>query len=101
MRLVEGRLVLGATDLSDYISCEHLTQLEIRRAHGEDLPRSTTQLAQLLATLGGEHETRWVEERRAAGLHVHSFDPETTRSATTLAALEQAAADTAAVIRDG
>lgn len=101
MRVVGGQLVLGATDLSDYVACEHLTQLEIRRAHGEDLPRSRTQLAELLATLGGEHETHWVEEREAAGVHVHSFDPETTRSATTLAELEQAAADTAVVMRDG
>lgn len=101
MRVVEGHLVLGATDLSDYVACEHLTQLEIRRAHGEDLPRSKTQLAQLLATLGGEHETHWVEERKAAGVHVHSFDPESTRSATTLAELEHAAADTAAVMRRG
>ena len=101
MRLVEDRLVLGATDLSDYVACEHLTQLEIRRAHGEELPRSRTTLAELLATLGGEHETHWVEERRAAGQHVHSFDPETTRSARTLAELEHAAAETAAVMQNG
>ena len=93
--------MLGATDLSDYVSCEHLTQLEIRRAHGEELPRSKTTLAELLATLGGEHETRWVEERAAAGQHVHSFDPETTRSARTLAELERAAAETAAVMQNG
>ena len=101
MRLVEDRLVLGATDLSDYVACEHLTQLEIRRAHGEELPRSRTTLAELLATLGGEHETHWVEERRAAGQHVHSFDPEATRSAATLAELEHAAAETAAVMQQG
>lgn len=101
MRLVEGRLVLGATDLSDYVACEHLTQLELRRAHGEDLPRSKTALAELLTTLGGEHETHWVEERAAAGQRVHSFDPETTRSAAVLADLEHAAADTAAVMRTG
>jgi uncharacterized protein len=101
MRLVEGRLVLGATDLSDFIACEHLTQLEIRRAHGEDLPRSRTPLAELLASLGGEHETRWVDARRGAGERVHEFDPEVTRSATTLAELEHAAAETAAVMGGG
>lgn len=101
MRLVESRLVLGATDLSDYVACEHLTQLEIRRAHGEQLPRSRTALAELLATLGGEHETQWVEERTASGEKVHSFDPEATRRATTLAELEHAAADTATVMRAG
>ena len=101
MRVVAGRLILGATDLSDYIACEHLTELEIRRAHGEDLPRSTTPLAELLATLGGEHETRWVDARRDAGARVREFDPEATRKATTLAELEHAAAETAAEMRAG
>ena len=100
MRVVEGRLVLGATDLSDYVACDHLTQLEIRRAHGEQLPRSNTPLAELLATLGGEHETRWVDGHRV-GANVHTFDPETTRNAITICDLEQAAAETASVMRDG
>ena len=101
MRSIEGRLLLGATDLADFLACEHLTQLEIRRAEGEDLPRAKTAMAELLAQLGGEHETRWVDAREDAGAHVRRFDPDVTRNATTLADLARAADETVAAMREG
>jgi uncharacterized protein len=101
MRVLEGRLVLGATDLSAFLACEHLTQLEIRRAHGEELAPVRTQLAELLARLGGEHESRWVDARRREGAQVYAFDPDATRNAETLADLERAAGETNAVMRQG
>lgn len=101
MRVIDGRLVLGATDLSAFLACEHLTQLEIRRAFGEELPRARTQLAELLARLGGEHESRWVDAREQAGARVRRFDPDATRNAATLADLERAGAETVSAMREG
>ncbi|HEX6537910.1 MAG TPA: TM0106 family RecB-like putative nuclease [Candidatus Dormibacteraeota bacterium] len=101
MRNIEGRLLLGATDLADFLACEHLTQLEIRRAGGQAPPRGKTAMARLLAELGGEHESRWVDAREQAGSNVHRFDPDATRDATTIADLERAAAATVAAMREG
>ncbi|MGH7686163.1 MAG: TM0106 family RecB-like putative nuclease [Candidatus Dormibacteria bacterium] len=101
MRSIDGRLVLGATDLSDFLACEHLTQLEVLRAHGEQLPRATTPLSELLARLGGEHESRWLEMKQAAGARVRPFNPDDTRSAEHLADLERAADETLAAMREG
>ena len=101
MRVLEGRLLLGATDVSDFLSCGHLTQLELLRVHGEQLPRVQTELAELLARLGGEHESRWVDAREAAGARVRRFDAGDTRDATHLGDLERAAAETMVAMREG
>src|SRR5579864_332177 len=100
MRILEDRLLLGATDLSGFIACEHLTQLSLRAARGEALPRTVTPLSELLARLGGEHESRWVDAREHEGLRVRRFDADATRHARTIAELEEAAATTIVAMRE-
>ena len=34
MQLLEGEMVLSATDLTGFLECEHLTQLELKAAKG-------------------------------------------------------------------
>ena len=34
MQLLEGEIVLSATDLTGFLECEHLTQLELKAARG-------------------------------------------------------------------
>ena len=101
MRYVEDRLLLTATDLSRFISCEHLVQLAAREARGQKLPHTQTAMGALLSRLGGEHELGWIDAREAQGLRVKRFSESLTRDATTLRELESAAADTAAAMHEG
>jgi uncharacterized protein len=101
MRTVEGRLLLAATDLSNFLACPHLTALDVRAAHGEQLPRQQTQLSQLLARLGEEHESSWVDAQEAHGRRVRRFAVDVTRDATTIAELQRAADETVAAMHEG
>ncbi|MFN2582454.1 MAG: TM0106 family RecB-like putative nuclease [Candidatus Dormibacteria bacterium] len=101
MRQIEGRLLLSATDLSNHLACDHLTQLNIRKAHGEPLPVTKTALGELLKALGSAHERGWLDSVVSDGMHVRRFDENVTRHAETLAELEQAALDTVNAMREG
>lgn len=35
MQLLDGRLILSASDLNNYLACRHLTALDLARARGE------------------------------------------------------------------
>ena len=35
MQLLEDRLIASATDVVNFLACEHLTQLDLRAARGE------------------------------------------------------------------
>lgn len=101
MRLLEGRLLLGATDLADYLSCEHLTQLSLRVADGEQIPVTQSAMRDLLRRLGDEHESGWLHSPAHSARTVKSFDPDATRYATTLAELESAHDATVEAMREG
>jgi len=71
MQLLEGELVLSATDLTGFAACEHLTQLElaVTRGRGERPVRDDPML-DVLSRKGDEHETNHVARLRAQGLTV-------------------------------
>jgi predicted RecB family nuclease len=101
MRLLEGRLLLGATDLADYLSCEHLTQLSLRVSGGEEIPETRSAMRELLRRLGDAHESRWLESTARAEHTIKAFDPDVARHATTLAELESAHEAAIAAMREG
>jgi uncharacterized protein len=101
MRRLEGRLLLGATDLSDFLSCEHLTQLSLRVADGERLPTTTSAMRDLLRRLGDTHESGWLAQLESSGRCVKHFDAGATRHATAVAELEAAHDATASAMREG
>ncbi len=100
MRYLNERPVFSATDLADFVACEHLTQLNLRSARGEHIERTQQAIAQVLAGLGARHESRYLERLRAAGGTVIELSEEATRKGTR-AELEAAAAETVAAMRAG
>jgi predicted RecB family nuclease len=71
VRLADGTVALSPSDLTAWVACAHLTQLELRVARGE-LPRPEVADPQgdLVKRLGNEHEARYLERLRDAGRDV-------------------------------
>jgi len=72
MRLNPDKTIqFSATDLSNFISCRHLSQLNKQRVHGElEPPPFTDPYADTVKQLGLEHEERYVQYLRDQGLDV-------------------------------
>jgi len=76
MQLVDGKLIVSATDLVGFMQCEHLTWLERLAARGDlERPTSDHPMLQLLQEQGNAHEQEYLERLRAAGLDVLDQGP--------------------------
>src|ERR1700736_3194602 len=100
-KLIDGRLILTATDLSNFLACDHLTQLSHRAALGEDLPRSESEMTALLSEAGARHEDDTLRSLVQSGRSIKRFADDVSRSASTAAELERAAAETLQAMHDG
>src|SRR5690349_8167627 len=59
--MVNGRVVLSASDLMRFQGCQHATTLDLRQLRGELLaPAEDTPEAEILQRLGDEHEKRFL-----------------------------------------
>ena len=66
MQLTGDTLLFSASDLINFLECEHLTWLDLERAQGRfhaEAKRPDT--AELVARKGEEHERRYLEALRA------------------------------------
>ncbi|MGI8498004.1 MAG: TM0106 family RecB-like putative nuclease, partial [Gemmatimonadaceae bacterium] len=71
MRVSGNELSLSATDLSHFLSCRHLTALEMAVAYGKDVkPVWHDPLRELLFARGRQHERDYVESLREDGRHI-------------------------------
>ena len=71
MRSLEQRVELSASDLSGFLSCKHLTALDLAVARGErEPPTWVDPVLKVLRERGLEHERGYVEGLRAQGLTV-------------------------------
>jgi len=71
MRYLSGNLYLAATDLSNYLGCKHLSQLDRAVAGGElAKPDWFDPALVVLAQRGEQHEAAYVAHLRAQGLTV-------------------------------
>lgn len=100
MQLLEGGLVLSATDLVGYLACDHLATLELGRVAGlwERPHRRDDPTIEIIQAKGDMHEADYLARLRADGLTVVEIDKGDLR---TRAALDAAAAATLAAMRDG
>jgi predicted RecB family nuclease len=99
MQVLDGQLVLSASDLNNFLACGHLTTLDLARARGEiEAPSDQGADVELLARKGDEHEARYLASLRDEGLEVAEipFPADGSR-----AALEAAAAQTEEALRAG
>src|SRR5678815_1902497 len=71
MKQFGARLVLSATDLSNFLACRRKTALDLSVERGErDRPDLTDPLLEILRQRGAEHEARFVDAERASGFDV-------------------------------
>jgi predicted RecB family nuclease len=102
MQHLGGRIVFSASDLNDFLSCEHLIALEARVLAGElTSPEERTEQAKILARLGDEHERRYVEALRAGGIDVLEIERPGRSNGDRLAGIEAAAQRTRDAMRAG
>jgi uncharacterized protein len=99
VQVLDGELVLSASDLTGFAACAHLTQLELQAARGErERPDRDDPLLDVLSRLGTAHETAQLDVLRADTTKtVVEIDyPDHTR-----AALHEAQQETVDAMRKG
>ena len=65
MELLDEYLLLSASDLINFLECEHLTALDLEKAHGRlDSDPKRPDTADLVTQKGEEHEQRYLESLR-------------------------------------
>jgi uncharacterized protein len=83
VRISAGQLRLSASDVANFLACQQLTQLELRRARGELSPPQEVDLGFLdLVRRGEEHEREVLDQFRASGLAVTEISEDTDGTAT-------------------
>ena len=90
MQLIDGTIIVSATDLVGYLACDHLATLELGRLEGRwERPhhREDPELL-LLQERGDEHEKRYLERHRAAGRTIHEIVNRDPKSPAELQAAE-------------
>ena len=99
MQLIDGTLIVSATDLVGFLECDHLVSLELARTRGEvEKPFRDDPQLKLLQQRGYEHERRYIAQLEAAGRTV----VEMTRGvAATPADLRAAHDETVAAMQAG
>lgn len=71
MQLIDTRLWLSPSDVSGFVACPHLTQLEVRASRGElKRPFLEDDYNELLRRKGEEHEAAYLGRLKAEGLRV-------------------------------
>src|SRR4051812_10839176 len=71
MQLLDGRLLLSATDLIYHLECAHLTRLDLEVVREEiELEETRTDAADLIARKGDDHERAYLASLREAGLEI-------------------------------
>jgi uncharacterized protein len=71
MQLVNGNILLSASDLTGFLECAHLTRLELEAVRGErSRPAETDPATEVVARRGDEHERTHLDRLRAQGFRV-------------------------------
>jgi uncharacterized protein len=92
MQIANATALLSPTDLTSYLACEHLTNLELGVARGQRGAPDRNEDAELLAQKGLAHEEAYLERLRSEGRDI--------REIKTDEGLEAAAEATRAAIED-
>jgi predicted RecB family nuclease len=98
VHLLDGEIILSPTDLTGFLECEHLTQLELQAVRGliERPIRDDPEL-DILTRRGGEHEQAHLDRLRAEGRTVCEIQSQGQSRADLLAR----EAETLAAMRSG
>ena len=91
MQLIDGTVIVSATDLVGYLACDHLAMLELGRIEGRWArpPHRTDPELELLQERGDAHEHAYLERLRAAGRSIHEIEQRHPTSPAELRAAEE------------
>jgi predicted RecB family nuclease len=99
VQLVDGTIIVSATDLVGYLACDHLVTLELEAATGRiERPERHDPELDLIRTRGFEHEAAHLTALREEGRSIHEIQ---AREARTPAELRAAESETYAAMRAG
>ena len=99
MQLIDGTLIVSATDLVGFLECDHLVSLELARTRGEvEKPFRDDPQLKLLQERGYQHERRYIALLEAEGRTVVEM---TRGAAKTPEELRHAQDETVAAMRAG
>ena len=84
----DNQLFHSASDLVNFLGCEHLTHLELQHARGDIDRPQWSQSMQVLQDLGNEHESNYIQHMRDEGLTVVDLS-ENRKVEATLAAMKE------------
>ena len=102
MQRLGERIILSASDLNDFLACEHLTDLELRALGGAlERPMRKSAQAEILSHLGDVHESRYLQQLRDAGVEVVDIDRAAPPDSDRLAHLRTLAQATVDAMRAG
>ena len=100
MQLLDGRLIHTATDLASFLGCAYRAVVTREAAHGHlKRPKREDPVLKRLAKRGRALEVDWIHQTRASGRQV--VEVAHTEPRAGIAALEDAAAQTYALMRAG
>jgi hypothetical protein len=75
LQLLDDAVVISATDVNNYLACEHLTTLDLKVLHGElERPTERPGQAELLAKLGDAHEQNHLRQLLAEGQQITTIE---------------------------
>jgi len=98
VQLIEGQMVLSPTDLTAFLACEHLTQLELAAARGRLVrPERADPELEVLRRRGYLHEELYLNRLRSQGLRI----AEIHLDAASLNGLREAEAETIEALHGG
>lgn len=89
MQRIDGRLIFSASDLNDFLECEHLTGLEEEAARGLRVRPEPDETTALIARKGEEHEQRYLESLRERGAEMREIARPTHHDVASLESAEQ------------
>jgi len=94
VKITDDRLRLAASDVANFLACQHLTRLDLLRAHGQLQPPAAVDLGfEDLVKRGEAHEQAVLADFREEGWQVTEIPPgpEAAGAAATLAAIRDGA----------
>ena len=86
----DGTLQFSASDLQRFSACKHITHLDLRKAHGEELEVTPdSEDLKLLSELGNQHELNYLNSLQDAGKTVISITQGPDAVQETVSALQK------------
>jgi uncharacterized protein len=99
MQILGDKRIVSASDLNDRLACRHLLFLNLQRALGKlDEQPTRSETGELLARMGDEHESAFLESLKDQGLEVVELG---MSDRSDLESLEAAAAETLEAMKAG